>query len=111
MTVNENKHRFDSIPCIELSNFAVNADYISNHPKAKGIGKYIFAKYVLSIAEAAQALIGVKILCIFALPYNSLISRYESMGFKRLPAKEEKQLHSRIKPNYDAKCIFMYQEL
>jgi len=52
-----------------------------------------------------------KILYLYALPYEELISRYKKYGFKRLGQKYEKEIHSRLKPKYDKYCIFMYRIL
>lgn len=105
------KISFDTIPSVELSNFAVNGSYIEKHPEAKGVGNYIVKTFILPIAKDASAIIGIKLLYIFALPHSKLIAHYNEIGFSRLPISVERQVHRRIKPRYDRKCIFMYMSL
>ena len=62
------------------------------------------------IQEAAK-LVGIKIVYIFALPYERLINRYRQYGFLRLDNASEDELHKRLKPNYDEGCVFMFQLL
>lgn len=102
---------FDAEPGVELSNFAINGDYIRRHPEAKGVGVNIIKKFVIPVTKDAAEIIGVRFLYIFALPYDSLISHYEDIGFSRLPATQERLIHKRIKPRYDRGCIFMYMNL
>ena len=102
---------FDTLPGVELANFAVNSAYIDAHPDYKGIGAIIFSEFVIPIIERISKDIGVRVVYIFALPFEKLISRYEAYGFKRLDEKSEDSLHARLKPAYDESCIFMYQHL
>ena len=104
---NNEKVSFDTLPGIELANFAVNDVYIHNHPNAKGIGLLIFLDFIIPIVRRASIEVGVRIIYIFVLPFKSLINRYR--GFKRLSKSNENQLHGRINPSYDENCIFMYQ--
>ena len=106
-----NKEYFDTIPGVELANFAIDGAYVQNHKEAKGYGKIVFEKLIVPIIADVSKKIGIKLIYIFSLPFDSLISRYEKYGFKRLTSKQEEELHKRIKPNYDEGCIFMYQEL
>ena len=106
---NNEKVSFDTLPGIELANFAVNDVYIHNHPSAKGIGLLIFLDFIIPIVKRVSVEVGVRIIYIFALPFESLINRYRDYGFKRLSKSNENQLHKRIKPSYDENCIFMYQ--
>lgn len=101
----------DTVPGIELANFAVNSNYIRVHPEAKGVGQVIFQQEIVPIVEKAAAIVGAKLIYIFALPEESLIQRYTDYGFTRLPEIMEEDLHRRIKPLYDEDCIFMYQSL
>lgn len=103
------KVSFDILPGIELANFAVNDVYIHNHPNAKGIGLLIFLDFIIPIVRRVSVEVGVRIIYIFALPFESLINIYRDYGFKRLSKSNENQLHRRIKPSYDENCIFMYQ--
>ena len=102
---------FDTLPGIELANFAVNNEYLKKNPASKGIGLLIFNDFILPIVEDVSELVGAEVLYIFALPFEGLIRRYERYGFKRLPAEHETELHQRLKPRYDSECIFMYQML
>ncbi len=105
------RSEFDTMPGIEISNFAVNETYINAHPEAKGIGINLFVDYILPIAKQAQIHVGARLLYIFALPNNSLIEHYKKWGFARLAKIQEALMHRRIRPNYDRGCIFMYQIL
>ena len=99
---------FDTLPGVELANFAVNSAYISAYPYLKGTGYVIFKKFIIPMINKAASYIGVRMVDIYALPYDKLISRYERYGFRCLPEDEEKDLHKRLKPRYDASCKFMY---
>ena len=105
------RSEFDTIPGVEISNFAINDIYIKKHPEAKGIGGNIFIRFILPKAKEAQKYIGIHFVYIFALPYESLISHYETWGFQRLTKTQEILMHRRIRPRYDKNCIFMYQIL
>ena len=102
---------FDTLPGIELANFAVNKEYLDKNPNAKGLGLLIFNDFILPIVRDVSDHVGIEVLYIFALPFDGLIRRYEKYGFKRLPAEHEDELHKRLKPRYDSECIFMYQML
>ena len=102
---------FDTLPGVELANFAVNGVYANKHPKLKGLGFRIFNDFIVPIVEKVSESIGVKIIYIFALPFDGLIRQYGRYGFIRLPAEREDELHRRLKPRYDSECIFMYQML
>lgn len=107
----EEEATFDTLPGVELANFAVNNEYIQNHPSMKGVGYVIFTDFILPLIEKAAETIGIKVLYIFALPEPGLIHRYEKYGFQRLTSEWEVAIHQRLKPNYDKDCIFMYQVL
>lgn len=102
---------FDTIPSVELSNFAVNALYRVNHPEIKQIGEIMFRSFILPTVKHIQNFVAVKALYIYALPEDKLISHYEKLGFTRLDKEEENFVHTHVKPKYDADCIFMYQIL
>lgn len=110
----ENRHilnfGFDSIPAVELANFAINGTYRANHP-TKGLGAYVFASFILPIIEDTRKYIGIDIRYIFALPHKPLIQNYQKYGFVRLNRLQENAMHRRIRPNYDKSCIFMYYQL
>lgn len=102
---------FDSIPGVELANFAVNGAYKRNHPEIQKTGTYIFLQFVIPTVKEAAEYIGIDILYIFALPYKELVKYYKHLGFSRLNRMQERSMHRRIRPNYDEGCIFMYQQL
>ena len=102
---------FDTLPGVELANFAVNQTYIRNHPGLKGVGLVMFNSFIRPIVKQGAENIGIKILYLFALPYQELMSRYEDYGFSKLEDPYEDQLHRRLKPFYDESCRFMYQIL
>ena len=105
------RHYYNTIPGVELANFAVNGKFLERHPEIHGIGYIIFCDYILPIVKQWATYIGTKILYIFALPYESLMENYKKYGFSRLTKGQEKLIHGRIKPKYDKDCIFMYQVL
>ncbi len=102
---------FDTLPGVELANFAVNSQYINSYPYQKGVGKVIFNKFIIPIVNTAAHYIGIKMIYIFALPYDKLITRYMNYGFQKLSAEAERDLYKRLKPRYDESCRFMYQLL
>lgn len=102
---------FDSIPAIELANFAVNDEYRQKHTEARSIGRYSFEKFVLPIVRCMARYVGVNALYIYALPNDRLIGYYTLMGFSRLPEHQEKFVQMHVKPKYDEGCIFMYQRV
>ena len=102
---------FDTLPGTELANFAVNNEYLIKNPTFKGIGFVIFNDFIKPLVEEISKTVGVKIIYIFALPFEGLIKQYGRYGFRRLEAEHEAELHRRLKPRYDSECIFMYQML
>lgn len=102
---------FDTLPAIELSNFAVNQKYKNKHPVSSKFGLLIFGEFILPLVKEIGKFSGVNTLYIYALPEERLISHYEKMGFERLPENEEKFVHLHIKPKYDEDCIFMSQRI
>lgn len=100
---------FDTLPGIELANFAVNSPYIKGKPDLKGVGVIVYNQFILPIVQQSVENIAAKFLYIFALPYDSLIENYKvNYGFDRLGSSEESELHKRLKPVYDQSCVFMY---
>jgi len=100
---------FDTLPGIELANFAVNSEYVDAHRDLKGLGTVIFNQFILPIVRKISENVGVKLLYIFALPYDDLINTYhDRYGFSRLDDPYEDELHKRLKPFYDLLCKFMY---
>lgn len=103
--------KFDSIPAIELANFAVNTNYKKNHPEIKLLGFYIFKNFIIPLSKYFCKYIGIHALYIYALPNENLIEHYIKMGFSRLPPEQEQFVQFHVKPKYDDGCIFMYQIL
>ena len=101
---------FDTVPAVELANLAVNRTFVQKH-NAKGLGYMMFSELIVPFVKEHAKTLGICMLYLFALPFPKLIQAYKSYGFKRLTAKEENLLHQRLKPNYDASCIFMYRLL
>ncbi len=106
-----NEVTFDTLPGVEIANFAVNFNYLKKHSSLKGVGKVIFNDFIVPIIQEASINIGMRLIYIFALPVPELIARYDEYGFVRLDSKSEEELHRRLKPEYDMNCIFMYQLL
>ena len=102
---------FDTLPAIELSNFAVNQKYKNKHPVSSKFGLFIFGEFILPLVKEIGKFSGVNTLYIYALPDGRLISHYETMGFERLPKNEEAFVYVHIKPRYDEDCIFMSQRI
>ncbi len=102
---------FDTLPGVEIANFAVNNTYMKKHSGLKGVGKVIFTDFIVPVIQEVSANIGIRLIYIFALPVPDLIDRYDKYGFVRLDLKSEEELHRRLKPKYDSNCIFMYQLL
>ena len=100
---------FDTIPGVELANFAVNAAYRTQEIKVAKVGAYVFERFICPIAENIADLAGVQCLYIYALPEERLIRYYNSLGFARLPPDAEAFVYSHVKPAYDQGCIFMFQ--
>lgn len=101
---------FDTLPGAELANFAVNYSYVKKHT-VSGVGIIIFNDFIKQIITKVSKDIGLKLIYIFALPYEKLIETYNNYGFRRLSSKSEDELHKRLKPRYDESCIFMFQQL
>lgn len=102
---------FDTVPGVELANFAVNGAYLEKHEKARGCGEVIFQLLVREVVRRAADIVGIALLYIFSLPNERVIANYERYGFHRLPAEDEERIHSRLKPRYDQKCVFMFAML
>ncbi len=101
---------YDTVPGVELANFAVNNAFAQKH-NAKGLGFLLFSGLIAPFVREHAKTLGIFMIYLFALPYERLMKTYESYGFHRLPTQAEDQLHQRLKPVYVASCIFMYQLL
>ena len=105
------RREFDTVPGVELANFAVNSRYVEKYPYHKGLGRSIFKNFVIPVINDVEKRVGVTMVYIYALPYERLIERYQKYGFRRLPENDENDLHTRLKPRYDESCKFMYMLL
>ena len=106
-----NEAGFDTLPGVEIANFAINERYIRRNPNSKGVGLSLFNDFIVPVIEDVSRQIGVKFIYLFALPFEGLIQRYGQYGFMRFEAARESEIHKRLKPRYDSECIFMYQML
>lgn len=111
ITVQAYHETFDTIPAVELSNFAVNKNYRNNHPETSMFGAFILKKFILPLAQMMSQYIGTSSLYIYALPDEKLIEHYTKLGFTRLSKKQEKFVQNHVKPKYDEGCVFMFQNL
>lgn len=111
ITIQAYHEEFETIPAIELANFAINGKYRKTHPDTPLLGFLFLKRFILPLADAMSRYIGVSSLYIYALPDEKLIEHYERMGFTRLPKKQEKFVQNHVKPKYDEGCIFMFQNL
>ena len=59
ITVQYDEENFDTIPAIELSNFAVNKAFRENHPEVRFMGAFIFRTFIRPLAECMSKYIGV----------------------------------------------------
>ncbi|MBR5966464.1 MAG: hypothetical protein IK015_10160 [Treponema sp.] len=100
-----------TVPSVEISNFAVNSAYREKHPEVKKIGEQVFTRFIIPTVNYGAELFGIQAIHIYALPQDDLIDHYGSFGFSRLPKEMEEYIHKHLKPDYDDKCIFMYQIL
>lgn len=110
MLENVQFRRFDTVPGIELMNFAVNDGYRIYHPESRHIGEVVFREFIWPLCQELASYVGAEILFLYALPYEPLMDYYSRLGFSRFNAKTERMLHRRIRPRYDKRCIFMYQK-
>ncbi len=101
---------FDTLPGVELANFAINQRFQEQLGQT-GLGGVIFRKLIAPFVLQLGERLGIFMLYLFALPYDRLIKTYARYGFQRLPPQAETELHKRLKPTYDASCIFMFQTL
>ncbi len=105
-----NSVAFDTIPGVELANFAVNGVFRKKY-RISHLGGSIFRRLIIPFVQKVSNSIGIYLIYIFALPHSRLLDTYHSYGFQRLSIQAEDLLHQRLKPSYDEACIFMYQTL
>lgn len=102
---------FDTLPGVELANFAMEGGYRARHPETRGYGGVVFYDLVLPVIREAARHVGVAAVYLFSLPEESVIENYRRYGFERLGEAQEALLHARLKPRYDRSCVFMYAML
>ena len=100
-----------TVPSVELSNFAVNSTYREKHPEISRLSELVFRRFIIPTVKYGAELFGIQAIHIYALPEDDLINHYSLFGFSRLPSEMEAYIHEHLKPDYDSKCIFMYQIL
>ncbi|MBR5840781.1 MAG: hypothetical protein IKZ84_19755 [Victivallales bacterium] len=101
---------FDTVPGVELANFAINRRFLEKYHQRR-MGGIVFHRLVVPLVLKFAESLGIYLLYIFALPQPKLIETYHNYGFQRLSDKAERLLHMRLKPSYDESCIFMFQTL
>ena len=101
---------FDTVPGVELANFAINKRFLEKYHQRR-LGGIVFHRLVVPLVLKFAESLGIYLLYIFALPQPKLIETYHDYGFQRLSDKAEGLLHKRLKPSYDESCIFMFQTL
>ena len=89
----------------------MNSAHRDKHPERSGLGELIFRRFIIPTVNYGAELFGIQAIHIYALPEDDLIDHYGSFGFSRLPKEMEDYIHTHLKPDYDDKCIFMYQIL
>jgi len=102
---------FGTVPGMELSHLAMNGAYVREHQQAKGLFVDIFDSFIIPIVKAAQEMIGLRYLYVFAINRESLIEYYKMLGFRRLKPEDEEKLNIRIRPHYNKDCIFMFMKI
>ena len=101
---------FDTVPGVELANFAINGRFLEKY-HLRRLGGIVFHRLIVPLVLKFSESLGIYLLYIFALPQPRLIETYNNYGFQRLSDKAEGLLHKRLKPSYDESCIFMFQTL
>lgn len=110
-SIREHDREFDSIPGIELADFAVNDFYKDKHPEVEHVGAIVFSCFIYKLALQISKCIGARFLYIFALQNESLIKYYESLNFVR-PTQDEQYITGHFfTPRHNRNCEFMCQRL
>lgn len=99
------------LPGIEISHFAVNDRYrdklSGGGAPIKGLGKYLFPKYIYPIIMEVGAKIGIHMIYLFAAGDDALVSYYkEAFNFQEMTTNDQ---YTPLEPKYDGGCTFMYQ--
>ena len=99
------------LPGIEISHFAVNDRYRAklsgDRAPVKGLGKYLFPKYIDPLIMEVGSKIGVHMIYLYAAGDDTLVSYYkEAFHFQEMT---ENDRYTPLEPEYDGGCRFMYQ--
>lgn len=108
------------IPCVELEHFALNDIYLrwleEHQYNNKGIGNFIYNKYIADIIASLSAEINFTYLILHAFNDLKVIDSYKRMGFETIEDDAEsivpvlsdvKALHS----EYAGNCKFMFKDV
>ncbi len=101
------------LPGVELSYLGVNENYVKQHADAKGLGAFIFKRFVFAAIADLRQFVGVRMLYGFSVENEGpLMDRYLTVyGFARMPKEVETEMHQRLRPNIDDDCTFVYMFL
>lgn len=99
------------LPGIEISHFAVNDKYrdklSSDGTPVRGLGKYLFPKYIYPIIMEVGAKIGIHMIYLYAAGDDTLVSYYkDAFDFQVMTENDQ---YTPLEPEYDGGCTFMYQ--
>ena len=99
------------LPGIEISHFAVNDKYrdklSGDGAPVKGLGRYLFPKYIYPIIMEVGAKIGIHMIYLYAAGDNTLVSYYkDAFDFQEMTENDQ---YTPLEPEYDGGCTFMYQ--
>ena len=103
--------KFNSIPGIELAEFAVNDKYREKHSEIQHIGTIVFSSFIYKLALQISKCLGAFFLYIFALNQPTLIDYYISLNFRNLSEEEKTNTAHFFTPRYNKNCVFMCQRL
>ena len=99
------------LPGIEISHFAINDKYrdklsVGGVP-IKGLGRYLFPKYIYPIIMEVGTKIGIHMIYLYAAGDEALVSYYkDAFDFQEMT---EHDIYTPLEPEYDGGCTFMYQ--
>ena len=102
----------DTIPCVEIAQYAVNDNYKKAHGKngqpLKGLGEALYPDFIYPIIKKASSIIGFKTIYLYAAGDKHLTDYYERVfGFEKV----EHNNFVPVMPYYDNGCAFMYYNL
>lgn len=102
----------ETIPCVEIAQFAVNDNYKVKHGKngqpLKGLGEALYPDFIYPIIKKAASIIGIKCIYLYAAGDEHLTDYYERVfNFKKV----EDESYIPVAPYYDNDCSFMFYVL